>query len=102
MPSEAAKKAAGTYIRDDIGSPPPVLRWALKQCRYGVLARHVQSFCVEQMELLDPLLVQVESVTSECIQCRIPCRLYDHESAHPYNSEVRFTLNPVTGEARRL
>lgn len=102
MPSEAAKKAAGTYVRDDIGKPPPVVHWTLRECRYGKLAKHVQTFCAEQMEMLDPLLVQIEAVTSECIQCRIPCRLYDHESAHPYASEVRFSLNPLTGETRRL
>ena len=102
MPSEAAKKAAGTYIRDDVSSLPPVRRWAVYQCRHGVLARHVQKFCAEQAEILDPLMVQVDAVTPECIQCRIPCRLFDHESDHPYNYEVRFTLNPMTGAAARL
>lgn len=102
MPSDAAKKAAGTYIRDDIGAPPLVLRWAMRECRHGALAKHVKLFCTEQLEILDPLLVQVESVTTDCIQCRIPCRPFDHESEHPYNSEVRFTLNPVTGETQRV
>jgi len=102
MPSEAAKKAAGTYIRDEAGSPLPVLRWTLRQCRFGGLAEHVRTFCAEQAEILDPALVQIESVTPDCIQCRIPCRLYDHENPHPYPFEVRFTLNPVTGATQRL
>jgi len=102
MASDTAKKAAGTYVRDDIGTPLPVVRWTLRQCRHGSLAKYVQTFCAEQMEPLESLLVQVESVTAECIQCRVPCKLYDHESAHPYASEVRFSLNPVTGETKRL
>lgn len=102
MSSDAAKKAAGTYIQDDVGTPPPVLHWTLRQCRHGSLAKHVQSFCAEQTENLDPLLVQIEVIIPECIHCRIPCKLYDHESAHPYTSEVRFALNPLTGDTRRL
>lgn len=102
MSSEAAKKAAGTYVYDEVGALSPVVRWTLRQCRYGSLAKHVQLFCAVQVEPLDAALVQIESVTSECIQCRIPCRLYDHESEHTYGSEVRFTLNPLNGQTRRI
>ena len=102
MPSKAAKKAAGTYIQDDVGCPPPVICWLRRQCRFGSLAHSIETFCTNQPESLEAGLVQVESVTSECVQCRVPCRLYDHESAHPYDSEVRFKLNPVTGETERL
>jgi hypothetical protein len=102
MPSAVAKKVAGTYIEDEVGNLPPVYRWAMQQCRHGSLADYVQHFCSSQTEQLDPLLVQVENVTSEHIRCRIPCRLYDHESVHPYSSEVLFLLDPATGTASRL
>lgn len=102
MPSAIAKKVAGTYIADDVGSLPPVYSWTMKQCRYGSLSEHVQHFCSCQAEQLDPLLVQIESVTSEHIRCRIPCRLYDHESEHAYSSEVLFLLDPATGVTSRL
>lgn len=99
MASEAAKRVAGTFILDDTKPQPPVLQWLREQARHGLLASAVQRFCAAQPEMLDPSLVQIESVTAECVHCRIPCRLYDHESASPFPSEVRFRLDPLTGEA---
>ncbi len=102
MASEFAQKVAGTYIADSVGPLLPVHLWTLRECRSGRLARHIARFCLLQAEALNPGLVQVESVTPEAIFCRVPCRLYDHESLHPYTSEVRFSLNPVSGETKRI
>lgn len=99
MASEAAKKVAGTYIADEQAPASPVLNWLRQQARHGVLAESVRKFCAEQPEQLDPLLVQIEGVDGDCIQCRIPCRLYDHEASSPFPAEVRFRLNPATGAA---
>jgi hypothetical protein len=102
MASATAKKAAGTYIRDDAGNLPPVIRWTVGQCRFGRLARHVRRFCAEQAEMLDPSMVLVESLAPDCIHCRIPFKQSDHESLHPFASEVRFTLDPTTGRCQRI
>jgi hypothetical protein len=102
MASEAAKRVAGTYITDEKAPASPVLRWLRQEARQGLLAKSIGEFCAAQPELLDPALVQIEKVSNECIQCRIPCRLYDHEASSPFPAEVRFRLNPVTGAASRI
>ena len=101
MSSEVAKKAAGTYIADAAPLLPTVLAWITRQCRDGALARPVKSFCEAQPETLEQSLVIVEHVTSDCIQCRIPCRCYDHESAGTFDTEVRFSLDPQHGTCKR-
>ena len=101
MPSIIAKKAAGTYIADSVGSLPTVLAWLTQQCRQGVLSSQVNRFCEAQQEMLEPALLIVESIDSECIQCKIPCRCYDHESAGTFAVDIRFALNPQTGECCR-
>lgn len=98
MASETAKRVAGTFIADECPPASPVLAWLREQARHGVLSSSIQKFCASQPEILDPALVQIDSVSSECIQCRIPCRLYDHEASSPFPAEVRFRLNPATGE----
>lgn len=101
MPSEIAKRAAGTYIVDSISKLPVTLTWLTQECREGMLAPHVQRFLHEQAEVLDQSLVVAEGFTGECIQCRIPCRCFDHEAAGTFDMDVRFDLNPQTGACRR-
>jgi len=101
MPSITAKKAAGTFIADSYWNLPTVLAWLTEQCRDGSLAQPVRRFCEAQDELLDQQLVVVESIGQECIQCRIPCRCYDHEAAGAFDLDVRFDLNPQTGACQR-
>ena len=98
---DVARHAAGTFIPDEAGQLPPALYWITCQLRAGSLAEYVRSFCAGQIEILDPSLVLCESVTRDEIQCRITCRCYDHESTGAFSLDVLFTLNPVTGEARR-
>jgi len=101
MASKTAKKAAGTYVADSLWSLPVIRAWLTRECREGVLSHHVQRFCASQEEKLEHSSVIVETITDECIQCRVPCRCYDHESAGPFDADVRFSLNPQSGECRR-
>lgn len=99
--SELAKKVAGTFVADSRDSLSPVLRWLTDQCRDGGLAGHVRQFCAEQPEILSPEQVLAESVTDDCIHCRIPCKCSDHESAGAFDFDVRFELDPCQGGCRR-
>ena len=102
MSSEVAKKAAGTFIGDLSGSLPMVCAWITHECRKGSLAPAVSRFCQSQPEILEAAQVIVETVSGECVHCRIPFAGYDHESSGVFNSEVRFTLDPLSGECRRM
>lgn len=102
MPSETAKKAAGTFVADELPLLPVVRAWITQECRVGSLAPAIRSFCEGQAELLDPSLVLVESVTSDCIQCRIPSRQFDSEATSPFDVDVCFTLDPQKGVCRRV
>lgn len=102
MASEIAKKVAGTYVADSVLPKTGVLAWLTAECRTGKLHEHVERFCREQEEALDPALVVVETISGECIQCKIPCRLFDHESPATFLYEVKFTLDPATGSLSRI
>jgi len=102
MASPVAKKAAGTYIADSVGTLPPSLAWLTQECRSGSLARYVEQFCAEQSEIVEQSAVLVESITADCIQCRIPCPCSDHEAAGTFVLDVRFNLNPASGVCRRI
>lgn len=97
MASVIAKKAAGTFVEDSCWSLPVVRSWVTQECRQGSLSESVKRFCVEQPEIIEPSMVIVEGIDDDCIQCRIPCRCYDHEDASTFGFDVRFNLNPQTG-----
>lgn len=102
MASEIAKKVAGTYVTDSaVPSGSNVIAWLTRECRSGQLKEHIKRFCREQAELLDPALVVVETVSGERIHCKIPCRAYDHESTSTFLSEVKFVLDPASGDTSR-
>lgn len=101
MASDTAKKAAGTYIEDSLWSLPKTLKWMTTECRTGSLAQHVRQFCEAQPEIMDPAMVVVEAITGDCIQCRVSCRCYDHESDGTFPVDVRFTLDPQSGSCQR-
>jgi hypothetical protein len=102
MPSEIAKRVAGTYVADNAAPNSGVLAWVTAECREGQFEGCIKRFCQAQEEILDPALVVVETVSAERIQCTIPCRLFDHESTATFLSEVKFTLDPATGAVSRL
>lgn len=102
MASVTAKKAAGTYVADACWSFPAVLAWLTQECRQGALSGHVHQFCEQQEEKLEQSSVIVEGITDDCIQCRIPCRCFDHEDSGAFTLDVRFSLDPQNGHWRRL
>jgi len=102
MPSEIAKKVAGTYVADSVPPKGDVLAWMTTECRTGRFAEAIRGFCQAQEEMLDSALVVVEAINADCIQCKVPCRLFDHESTATFLSEVKFKLDPVTGAISRV
>jgi hypothetical protein len=56
----------------------------------------------DQPEPLDVGLLLVEKVESDHILARIPCRLVDHESPHPFGMEVWLKINPLTQAVARI
>lgn len=100
--SELAKKVAGTFVPDESQKLPNTLAWATAECRDGRLSPAVKKFCESQPEILDASLVLVEQVASDALTCRIPCRCFDHESEATFPVDVRFSLNPRTGQAHRM
>ena len=105
MQCDWAKKVAGTLVEDQariVLEQHAVLAWVQKECRSGSLRQVVNQFAEGQPEILDPGLVLIEAVKGDRIECCIPCRVADHESRSTFLQEVRFTLNPVAGQATRL
>jgi len=105
MPTELAKKVAGTYVADSLNeATPPVLAWATEICRFrqGKLYETVSKFCNQQSEILDPALMIVDGITPTGMHCKIPFKAGDHESDRTFLSEVAFELNPRTGEVKRI
>jgi hypothetical protein len=99
--SDTAKRVAGTYIADETTAKPPLMAWLQEQCRSGSLSVYIKKFTEAQEERLDPALVIVESVNENGVACRIPCAVADHEDTRTFRLDVRFTLDPVSGQALR-
>lgn len=104
LSKDLAKYVAGTYVQESEGKATsnPVFAWLQNQCRSGDLRPVVEAFVAQQTEILEPALVLVETIGPDVLTCCIPARLSDHESPKTYLAEIRFTLNPVTGETKRL
>lgn len=102
MSSETAKRVAGTHVVDSVKKLKTTLQWATKECRHGSLSGAVVRFCEFQQEILEPGLVLVESIDHDRLRCRIPCKLSDCESPSTFDFEVTFTLDPLTGDCRRV
>jgi len=96
MPSEVAKKVAGTFIADPGEPKTPVFAWLQSECRAGCFAHTVKAWCKEQAEPLDPALLIVDAISSNGIQGHVPCRIADHEATSTFLTEVAFVLNPKT------
>lgn len=100
--SEISKRIAGTFIADDLAQLPPVRAWLVAELRSPRFQRMLERFAAQQPEPLDPKLVQLDEIRPDSLLCRIPCCVVDHESPHPFRSEVVFQLNPLTGDGLRL
>ena len=102
MTSPVAKRLTGTYILDSVRPLTSLNAWVQGECRSGSLRGLVGRFASAQEELLDADLLLVESVESEGIMARIPCKIRDHESTHPFMSEVWLKINPLVREVVRV
>lgn len=80
----------------------PTFRWLQEECRTGTFKNALMEFSASQDERLQPLLARVESVTDHGIICVIPGKHIDHESKHPYDVEVRCSIDPLTRSVLRL
>ena len=91
----------GLYVEDTANPPGPLAAWIQEECRVGRLSWMVGRFCESQPEDLVPELVKVVKVDETLLTLSIPTRLFDHESATPFETEVVLELNPLTGQATR-
>lgn len=98
--SPTAKRITGTYVAEEKPQRPPVAEWLQQQLRVR-FGRALEKFAAAQPEPIDLALVQLEEVRPDCLVCRVPCYVTDHESRHPFLSEVAFELNPLTGAVLR-
>lgn len=102
MPSPVAKKLTGTYIADNLRPLTSLAAWAQEECRSGSLRVLVERFAQTQAEPLDVGLLLVERVDDKGILARIPCKILDHESDHPFAAEVWLRINPLVREVVRV
>jgi hypothetical protein len=102
MPSPVVKRIVGTYIVDSVRPLTSLLAWAQEECRNGSLKGLVEAFARAQDEPLDVKLLLVEKVENDGILARIPCKMTDHESLHPFQSEVWLKINPLVQEIVRV
>ena len=102
MASSLAKKLAGVYIADSLRSLSPTVEWAQRECREGSLRPLLDRFAANQPEPLDMSLVLVEKIEGDGILARVPCKMRDRESPHPFETEVRLKINPLLREIERL
>jgi hypothetical protein len=100
--SDLSKKMIGTYVADTPLPKSPLKAWLQTECRQGKLRPLVDTFVAAQSEILDGGLVAVEKIDENTLLCRIPCRLFDHESPGTFASEVNFSINPMSGETTRV
>jgi hypothetical protein len=99
-----AKIVAGTFVEDKQGkaATDSVYAWLQEQCRSGSLRKVVDSFVESQQEILDPDLTLVENIGPNALECVIPCKLADHESRGTFLAEIRFKIDPTTGQVTRI
>jgi hypothetical protein len=98
---EVSQRIAGTFVLDEPVDRPPVSRWVQEELRGTRWQGALDAFARAQPETLNMRLIQLEELRPDCLVCRVPCCLTDHESPHPFRSEVVLELNPVTGEISR-
>ena len=103
MPSsKTVLQIAGLYIEDDPSPKPPLITWIQSECREGRFRSPLQLIADSQPEMLRVDLSIVESAEPDKIMVRVPCCVCDHESNHPFPSEVLFKIDPVTLECARV
>ena len=102
MASPLAQRLAGVYIADSQRPLPSTTAWAQEECRTGSLRSLLDRFAVKQPEPLDMSLILVEKIEGDGILARVPCKMRDRESIHPFHTEVWLKINPLLREIVRL
>lgn len=102
MPSPTAKRLTGTYIVDSFRPMTSLAAWAQEECRNGSLRGLIERFIEGQPEPLDASLTIVEKVEEKGILAKLPCKLLDHESVHPFRADVWIRINPLVREIERV
>ena len=100
--SVLAKKIAGTYVADGPAPHERVTAWLQQELRAGSLSGAMREFIQAQPESLEQRVLRVTKVMANAVRGSVPCAVYDHESDHPFLTEVRFELEPVSGAVTRL
>jgi hypothetical protein len=102
MASPLAKRLAGVYIADSARPLPSTVAWAQDECRSGSLRSLLDRFAARQPEPLDMSLILVEKIEGDGILAKVPCKMRDRESTHPFATEVWLKINPLLREIVRL
>lgn len=102
MTSPIAKRLTGTYIADSVRPVASMVAWAQEECRNGVLRPLLNQWVEAQEENLDASLLLVERIEGDGIVACLPFCLMDHESPHPFQSELWLKINPLTRAIERL
>jgi hypothetical protein len=102
MPSDTVLRIAGLYIEDEAAPKPPVLDWIQAECRNGKFTEALHEAAKDQIEMLRVDLAVVESASESEIVVKVPGCVCDHESNHPFPTDVLFSLNPVSRSCTRL
>ena len=102
MPSPLVKRLVGVYIADSARPLSSTVAWAQEECRTGSLRPLLDRFAARQPEPLDMSLVLVEKIEGDGILARVPCKMRDRESTHPFETEVLLRINPLLREVERL
>jgi hypothetical protein len=100
--SAAAKKIMGMYVAEGAAPAQPTIRWFQEELRSGQFRPALDEFARNQPEELDAGVCRVDEINASGVTGRIPCYAYDHESRHPFSTEVGFRLDPLNGNVSRL
>ena len=92
----------GVYVEDRQAPNLPARRWFQNELRNGIFRPVMDKFTRDQPEQPDAGKALVEKVDDLGVTGRIPCYAYDHESPHPFATEVRFRFDPSSGRLCRL
>ncbi len=99
--SKIGQRICGTYLPEEEARAPLLLAWVQEELRLPHHQRVLERFAASQPEPLQPELVRVDEIHLDGMVCRIPCYVTDHESPHPFRSDVVFDYNPMSGETVR-
>jgi hypothetical protein len=99
--SVVTKKMMGMHVADSAAPSLPIIQWFQEELRCGQFRPALDEFARAQPEELDAGVCRVDEISPVGVTGRIPCYACDHESKHPFSTEVRFRLDPLSGRVSR-